>query len=132
MISPLVVSGFAVLFTLNALNPDAMVARANLARGDAGRGGTAGADFRYVASLGGDAVPMLVSALTAPDTTVDLAARGEQCAAVDILLNRWTGAGRVRTAGHWARWNIARSRAMRATAAHETTLQRLACPKTPK
>ncbi len=52
----LVVSGFLVLLTLNGLNPDALVARANLARGDAGRGGTAGTDLRYIATLGGDAV----------------------------------------------------------------------------
>ena len=77
----LVVSGFAVLFTLNVLNPDALVARANLARGDAGRSGAAGSDLRYVASLGGDAVPMLVSALTAPAVAADSTASGDRCAA---------------------------------------------------
>jgi hypothetical protein len=127
----LVVSGFVVLFTLNFLNPDALVARANLARGGAGRAGAAGADPRYVASLGGDAVPVLVSALTAPDIAVDTAATGDRCAAADILLDRWTGERRARMAHNWTQWNIARQRATRAVRAHEAELQQLACPETP-
>lgn len=127
----LVVSGFVVLFTLNVLNPDALVARANLARGDARRTGAAGTDLRYVASLGGDAVPVLVSALTAPEIAVDTAASGGRCAAAAILLDRWTGEKRARMARNWAQWNIARSRATRAVRAHEAELQRLACPETP-
>lgn len=127
----LVVSGFVVLFTLNVLNPDALVARANLARGDAGRTGAAGTDPRYVASLGGDAIPVLVSALTAPKIAVDTAALGDRCAAARILLERWTGEGRARMARSWTQWNIARSRAMRAVRADEAELRQLACLKTP-
>jgi hypothetical protein len=127
----LVVSGFVVLFTLNFLNPDAVVARANLARGDAGRAGAAGADPQYVASLGGDAVPVLVSALTAPAIAVDPAATGDRCAAANILLDRWTGESRARMARNWTQWNMARQRAMGAVRAHEAELQQLACPKTP-
>lgn len=126
----LVVSGFVVLFTLNLLNPDALVARANLARGDAGRTVAAGTDLEYVASLGGDAVPVLVSALTARDIAVDTAAPGDRCAAAAILLDRWTGERRERMAGNWAQWNVARSRATRAVRAHEAELRRLACPRT--
>jgi hypothetical protein len=127
----LVVSGFAVLFTLNLLNPDALVARANLARGDAGRTGAGGADLRYVASLGGDAVPVLVSALITSEIAVDRAATGDGCAAADILLTRWTGERPARMARNWTQWNIARRRATRAVRAHEAELQRLACPETP-
>jgi len=127
----LVVSGFGVLLTLNVLNPDALVARANLARGDAVRTGAAGADLRYVASLGGDAVPVLVSALTAPKIAVDTAAPGDRCAAAAILLDRWTGERRARMEGSWTQWNIARRRATRAVRAHEAELRRLACPETP-
>ena len=127
----LVVSGFVVLFTLNVLNPDALVARANLARGAAGRTGAAGADPRYVASLGGDAVPALVSALTAPDTLVHTAAPADRCAAAAILLDRWTGERRAGMARNWAQSNIARRRATRAVRAHEAELQRLACSETP-
>jgi hypothetical protein len=128
----LVVSGFVVLLTLNFLNPDALVARANLARGDAWRTGAAGTDLRYVASLGGDAVPVLVSALTAPGIAVDTAATGDRCAAADILLDRWTGERRARMASNWTQWNIARRRATRAVRAHEAELRQLACPKTPE
>ena len=127
----LVVSGLVVLFTLNALNPDAMVARANLARGNTGRTGAGGADLRYVAKLGGDAVPVLVAALTAPNIAVDTAAPDDRCAAAAILLDRWTGERRARMSESWTQWNSARSRAMEAVRAHEVALQQLACPKTP-
>jgi len=127
----LVVSGFVALFTLNVLNPDALVARANLARGEAGRTGAAGADLRYVASLGGDAAPLLVSALTAPGIAVDTVASGDRCAAARILLQRWTGERPVRMARNWFQWNIARMRATRAVRAHASELQQLACPETP-
>jgi hypothetical protein len=126
----LVVSGFVVLFTLNVLNPDALVARANLARGEVGRTGAAGADLRYVASLGGDAVPLLVSALTAAGATVDSAAPGDRCAAADVLLRRWTGERGARMARSWTQWNIARRRATRAVRAHEAELRQMACPQT--
>ena len=127
----LVVSGFVVLFILNVLNPDGLVARANLARGEPGRTGAAGPDLPYVASLGGDAVPVLVSALTGPSIAVDTAAAGDRCAAAAILLDRWTGEKAARTARYWTQWNLARSRAMGAVRAQEALLRQLACPKTP-
>lgn len=127
----LVASGFVVLFTLNLLNPDALVARSNLARGDTGHAGAAGADPRYVASLGGDATPVLVSALTAPDTTIGTAAPGDRCAAARILLDRWTGERRARMDRNWAQWNSARRRAALAVRAHEPELRLLACPEAP-
>ncbi|HJR51890.1 MAG TPA: DUF4173 domain-containing protein [Gemmatimonadales bacterium] len=125
-----VVSGFVVLFTLNVLNPDGLVARANLARGEPGRTGAAGPDLRYVASLGGDAVPVLVSALTGPSIAVDTAAAGDRCAAAAILLDRWTGEKAARMARYWTQWNLARSRAMGAVRAQEAPLRQLACPET--
>jgi uncharacterized protein DUF4153 len=127
----LVVSGLVVLFTLNVLNPDALVARENLARGDAGRTGAAGSDLRYVAALGGDAVPLLVSALTAPNIAVGTLAQGDRCAAARVLLARWTGERRARMTGNWTQWNSAREGAARAVRAHEAELQQLACPETP-
>lgn len=127
----LVASGFVVLFTLNVLNPDALVARANLARGDQGRSGAAGPDLRYVASLGGDAVPALVASLTASSSAVDTAAAGDRCAAAALLLERWTGERRARMAGSWTQWNMARERATGTIRAHEAPLRQLACPGTP-
>jgi hypothetical protein len=127
----LVVSGFVVLLTLNVLNPDRLVARANLARGDAGRTGATGPDLPYVASLGGDAVPALVSALTAPSTTADTAAQVDRCAAAAILLDRWTGERGARKGRSWTQWNLARSRATQAVRAQEAPLRELACPRSP-
>lgn len=122
----LVASGFVVLFTLNVLNPDALVARANLARGGAESTRAAGTDLRYIASLGGDAVPIVVSALTAPDA-VGTVAPGDRCAAAEILLERWTGKRRAWLDHGWPQWNSARKRAMRAVDAHEAELRELAC-----
>ncbi|HEU5050897.1 MAG TPA: DUF4173 domain-containing protein, partial [Gemmatimonadales bacterium] len=124
----LVVSGLVVLFTLNLLNPDALVARANLARGDAGGTRTAGTDLRYVASLGGDAVPLLVAVLTAPADLGAAAAVTDRCAAADALLDRWTGERHARRDRDWTQWNLARSRATRAVRDREAELRELACP----
>ncbi|HVB31199.1 MAG TPA: DUF4173 domain-containing protein [Gemmatimonadaceae bacterium] len=123
----LVATGFGVLFTLNVLNPDALVARANLARGDAARTGAAGSDLRYVASLGGDAIPAVVAALTSRGIAADSVAEGDRCAAAETLLKRWTGAKRERMSSSWTQWNVARSRATRAVRAHQAELETLAC-----
>ena len=111
----LVVSGLAVLLTLNVMNPNAMVARANLARGSAVNSKAAGTDLRYLASLGGDAVPVLMPALMSPVAASDSAASGDRCAAAAILLHRWTGNRRASMDHSWTQWNIARKRAMRET-----------------
>ena len=127
----LVSSAYAILLLLNLMNPDALVARENLARLDVLYGGaSAGADLRYVASLDGGAVPELVAVLTAPAVTVDTATPGDRCAAAALLLERWTGERSVRMAGHWTQWNLARSRAIEAVRAQEGELRRRACAKT--
>ena len=126
----LVVSGFGVLFALNVLNPDALVARANLARGAAGRTGAAGSDLRYIATLGGDAVPLLVSALTASTVAMDSTAAANRCAAADLVLKQWTGARRKRMGKSWTQWNSARAKATLAVSTNESELRRIiACPK---
>jgi hypothetical protein len=127
----LVASGFAVLFTLNVLNPDALVARANLARADAVHEGAAGRDLRYVAWLGGDATPMLVSDLIAPTAASGGKAMTDRCTAATIVLERWTGERAKRRAGSWTRWNLARARASRAVRTHEAELRRVACSSPP-
>jgi hypothetical protein len=118
----MVVSGFLVLAALNIMNPDALVARANLARAATGRTGAAGADLRYVASLGGDAVPLLVSALTGPPSGSTPIAAEDRCAAADRLLRRWMAGV------HWRQWNLAESRATDAVQMHATELRGMACP----
>jgi hypothetical protein len=126
----LVSSGFAVLFALNVLNPDALVARSNLARDAAAPAKGAGTDLRYVATLGGDAVPMVVSALTtAPAAAPDSAAASDRCTAAATLLHRWSKEERAESYQSWTQWNVARARAMRAVEAHEPELRKLACSK---
>ncbi|HET7549721.1 MAG TPA: DUF4173 domain-containing protein [Gemmatimonadaceae bacterium] len=126
----LVASGFTVLFALNVLNPDALVARSNLARDTAAPAKTAGTDLKYVAWLGGDAVPMLVSALTASGGAGSTTASSDdRCAAAATLLHRWSEEGRAGRYESWTQWNLARARAMRAVEAHEAELQKLACSK---
>jgi hypothetical protein len=125
-----VASGFAVLFALNILNPDAFVSRSNLARDAAAPAKGAGTDLRYVATLGGDAVPLVVSALTttmAPSAALDSTAAIDRCAAASTLLDRWSRDARAENHRSWTQWNIARARAMRAVDAHEAELQKLAC-----
>lgn len=124
----LVVSGFAVLFTLNVLNPDALVARANLARSELDRTGVAGSDLQYLARLGGDAVPLVVSALTSPPADTGAAAASDRCAAARIVLERWTGERRDTMGSSWTQWNSARSRGLAAVRTHEAELRQLACP----
>lgn len=125
----LVVTGFGVLFVLNVLNPDALVARAILQRGDTGRAGKTGMDLQYVARLGGDAVPMLVSALAGPGATTGPATPDDRCAAARILLERWTGQSSAGSAHNWTQWNSARTRAVKEVRAHEAELQRISCAK---
>jgi hypothetical protein len=126
-----VLSGFAVLFTLNVLDPDDLVARANLARRGSRNGAAAGPDLRYVAALGGDAIPLLISTLTAPTGAVDTTTPLDRCTAARIILRRWTGERQVEMVRHWPQWNFARMQAARAVRANEPQLRQLACPETP-
>lgn len=124
----LVVSGYLVLFTLNLVNPDALVARSNLARGARTAAGSSGTDLQYLASLGGDAVPVLVAALVAPAIPVDSTTVEERCGASRILFDRWSGARDEQSTRSWTQWNLARTRATRAVLVNEAALQTLACP----
>ncbi len=126
-----VASGFLVLLVLNVLNPDRLVARANLARGEAERTGATGPDPEYLASLGGNAVPLLVDALLAGDRPAGADEAGARCAAAQRLLERWAGERRAEMTRSWAQWNAARSKAMEAVGSTEAALHRLvvaACP----
>lgn len=129
----LVVSGYAVLISLNILNPDATVARANLARDTSTRaeGTETGSDLVYLATLGGDAIPPLVARLTAPTSFVDSASVHDRCTAARLVLERWTGDRRARQTRSWTQWNLARSRAAEAVSANESPLRSLACAKAP-
>ena len=87
------VSGFAAILAANALNPDALIARANLDRPRP--------DVHYLGGLSDDAVPTLVSRLPSlpPPLRFELAAELR---------------GRSDRTGDWRTWNLSRARAAKA------------------
>lgn len=106
------VAGFLLIATLHVINPDALIARTNLARGRAG----CIFDARYAANLSADAVPELVAGLP------DLAPQ-DRCTLASRLLGRWAPPEST----DWRSWNYARAQARDAIHASLPTL-RTACP----
>lgn len=92
------ISGFALLATLNIVNPDGLIVRANVAR--VGRGESL--DVSYLNSLSDDAVPALVSAWGRFDPA-------QRCELRNGVIDR----EQRRKAG-WQSWNLGRWRAARA------------------
>jgi hypothetical protein len=127
---PALVSGFAFVALLLAVNPDVRIARTNLARAQEMPTGTVpsgeGVDARYLASLSADAVPTLVDALLAlPPQPRCVLARG--------LLERW-GPDKVHEPD-WRSWNWSVDRARATVGAEAEALRAMvagadaeACP----
>lgn len=90
--------GLAVLLALHAVNPGALIARTNVALAQE----TGRFDAAYAASLGPDAVPVLVEALE----TLPTAAREELA---QELRSRYDVTARA----DWRAWNLGRARAAR-------------------
>jgi Domain of unknown function (DUF4153) len=109
------VSGFLAIAALYAINPDALIARTNLARAHEGRK----FDARYVASLSADAIPDLLSAL--PSLKPD-----DQCAIAERLLKRRLGTEQL----DWRTWNYARVAADGLTDTAGPALRGMACSAT--
>ena len=105
-----VLSGFATLFALNAMNPDLLVARVNLGRAP----GVRGIDYVYLARLSGDATPVVAKALNAA------APSPVSCEAAQSLRLRWLG-------GQEPSWNLGarRGRASVADDLSPTDVQRI-------
>lgn len=125
-----VISALVLLIGLHVAAPDVVVARVNLARA-ASADATTSLDLPYLASLGGDAVPLAVGATLATPATgqrdsVDADAR---CAAASRLLNRWGPASRMverqQRAGAWRMWNAGERLATRAVGARSAELRRV-------
>jgi hypothetical protein len=93
-----VVAGLLCIAVLHLLNPHAMIARVNIARGAAG----AEYDGRYLRSLSADAVPTLLRRL-------DQLPEEERCRVARMLEERWQGERR----GGWRTWNLSDWRARR-------------------
>jgi hypothetical protein len=100
-----VLAGFAATLALNAVNPDAVIARTNLDR--------AKVDPAYLANLSDDAVPTLV------ERVPSIRNRELQASLAAALLDR-------RFARDLVGWNASRVSARAAVAAHRAELARLA------
>lgn len=92
------VAGFAALLAVNAMNPDALIARTNIERAQDGEE----LDAYYLTTLSADAAPVLIEALpeigdrrTGSDYTVE-----------EAVLDRW-----AEDQTDWRSWNLSRSRA---------------------
>jgi hypothetical protein len=92
------VAGFAALLVVNAMNPDALIARTNIERAQDGEE----LDAYYLTTLSADAAPVLIEALpeigdrrTGSDYTVE-----------EAVLDRW-----AKNQTDWRSWNLGRSRA---------------------
>ena len=105
------VSGLGTVALLLVVNPDGIVARANVAR-MASADAPVRFDVTYATSLSADAVPVLIDALSALPGDV-------QCPLARHMLRRWApdGARSIRN------WNWSAWRARNAVRAHETTLR---------
>lgn len=94
-------TGFLTLATLNIMNPDAVVARVNLGRAEAG----AELDVEYASRLHVDAIPELVARAPA-------LLSGDQCEMFWKAIDRWAASD----PGDWRTWNVGRAAARRAVA----------------
>lgn len=158
------VSAWGVLLTMNVADPAGSVTRWNLARADHGKE----FDVWYASSLDADAAPALVSYLVrqplsppaewpaaaadsaeatsaaptpaprvGPSETTSHSDFTARCYAARKLLDNWAPSA----SQDWRSWTIARTRARRAVAAHESELHTLArraasgrdhpCPQAP-
>jgi hypothetical protein len=107
------VAGFLLIIVLQALNPDALIARTNLARAKAGRA----FDARYATRLSADAVPELVAAL--PDLNPQ-----DRCTVASGILKRWV----PHQPSDWRAWSWSRGRAWKVALEKESSLRDLAEP----
>jgi hypothetical protein len=108
------VSGLATIALLFVVNPDAIVARANVAR-MASADAPIRFDVAYATSLSADAVPVMIDGLTALPSDV-------QCQLARHMLRRWPPDGErsIRS------WNWSASHARDAVREHEARLRSMA------
>jgi hypothetical protein len=90
------VTGFTAILLINALNPDALIARINVDRMEAGKE----FDAYYLTHLSADAAPVLVESL--PHMS-----ESDRRMVEENLHVRWA------EGGDWRTWNLSRSRAQR-------------------
>jgi Domain of unknown function (DUF4173) len=141
----MIITGFATLGALNVVNPDALVARVDVARAThalalsdsiAGARNRAASpiDYTYLTrTLSGDAGAVVIRALVAPPVAhLGTAARDaevrERCEAVRALLSH-TGVSATSTGpgGDWRAWNLGIWGAARSVRAHQSELRQVTC-----
>jgi len=106
------VAGFLLIAALHVVNPDALIARTNLARARAGQR----FDARYAAHLSADAVPELVAGLGALDSQ-------DRCTLAAALLERWPPSAHP----NWRSWSYTRAQAGKAVRDNEQALRAATC-----
>jgi hypothetical protein len=131
-----VISGLTFLLALNVADPDAIVARVNVARAARIDSETQSAlDLTYLASLNGRGTEIAVTSLVHTDVfssvaTTPASPAAQRCLAAKLLLNRWNPQSRThrrRTgSGRWRYWNHDDAIAYAAVDAHRADLQRFA------
>jgi hypothetical protein len=129
-----VVSGLAILLTLNVVVPDVIVARVNLRRATTTiSDGSPALDLVHLTSLGAEAVPLAVSAAlsarpSAPNLDATRSPEVDRCNAARQLLSRWGPGGRSRAAqgGGWREWNRGEAMAARVVSANAPALRAVA------
>lgn len=97
-----VISGYAMLALLNVSNPEGIVARTEVNRTTRVRP----IDYTYLASLGGDAMPIVARALSAAPAT------DESCKAARQLVERW----QARSDRNITEWNLGEARGAKGVA----------------
>jgi hypothetical protein len=94
-------SGFAAVLLINAMNPDALIARVNLQRLEEGKR----FDAYYLTTLSADAAPVLFDAL--PELAGKRVAPEADLTVEEAIVDRY----REDEQGDWRTWNLSRSRA---------------------
>ncbi|MHB8652622.1 MAG: DUF4153 domain-containing protein [Terriglobia bacterium] len=110
--------GYVLIAALQVLNPDALIARTNIARAIEGRKFDAG----YAGWLSADAVPTLVQAL--PHLGPSALNSDDRCKLSTRLLTHWAAPGE----NDWRTWSLSCSEAIQAVKEHESELRAMACP----
>ena len=102
-----VLAGLSVLVILNLSNPEALIARSQIARS---RGGAA-VDVNYISKLSADATPTIAANLERLSVT-------DACDLYHLEFDRFRRESQV----DWRSWNLGRSRAHAAAAAADVTI----------
>lgn len=131
-----VISGLAFLIGLNIADPDAIVARVNVARAERIDSATQSTlDLTHLTTLSGNGTSIAVDAILRADVSNSVATTpntpaAQRCLAARSLLGRWNSQSRARRrttgSGGWRYWNHDDALAFSAVEAHRADLQRYA------